>query len=223
MGDLVPLLLGEQDLASEAAVVGPLLEHLLEHAGSAKRVLARLVEEVEEDPVARNEAGAARAEATNGKDIGDPLGRPPSHRSGRARVAVPGLAPWPARSRSGIPLIRAGSRPSRVLVPARTVTGRSVLSRSVKHGMPRYVVSSWIPPGVGEDGPRVGLERKEVEIADRVGQGDPGVVAPSSILRVRGWTGKRTGSSCPTAESRSIVGPSSGPSTSAGLCSVTSR
>ncbi len=31
-------------------------------------------------------------------------------------------------------------------MPARMVTGRSVLSRKVKQGIPRYVVSSWIPP-----------------------------------------------------------------------------
>ncbi len=37
----------------------------------------------------------------------------------------------------GIPAIAAGSRPSSVLVPALTVTGRSVLSRRVKQGMPR--------------------------------------------------------------------------------------
>jgi hypothetical protein len=30
------------------------LEHFLEHPGGAKRVLARLVEEVEEDPIARH-------------------------------------------------------------------------------------------------------------------------------------------------------------------------
>ena len=42
--------------------------------------------------------------------------------------------------------MRAGSRPSKVFVPIETVIGRSVFARSVKHGRPRYVVSSWIPP-----------------------------------------------------------------------------
>lgn len=42
--------------------------------------------------------------------------------------------------------IREGSSPSSVFVPALTVTGRSVFSRSVKQGIPRYVLSSWIPP-----------------------------------------------------------------------------
>ncbi len=42
-----------------------------------------------------------------------------------------------AASAAGMPAIAAGSRPSRVLVPARIVTGRSVLSRRVKQGMPR--------------------------------------------------------------------------------------
>ena len=41
------------------------------------------------------------------------------------------------RQRRGIPAIAAGSRPSRVLVPALIVTGRSVLSRRVKQGTPR--------------------------------------------------------------------------------------
>ena len=98
------------------------------------------VEEVEEDTVARNEA-RKRARARKlpiREDIGDPLGRlavPPVR--ARPRRAVPAMLPAPARSRPGSRAIRAGSRPSRVLVPARIVTGRSVLSRSVKHGTPR--------------------------------------------------------------------------------------
>lgn len=40
-----------------------------------------------------------------------------------------------------------GSRSAETsLVPSVTVMGRSVLSRSVIHGMPRAVASSWTPP-----------------------------------------------------------------------------
>src|SRR5919204_1848823 len=130
--DPVTLLLGEQDLAREAALVGPLLEHLLQHAGGPEGVLAGLIEEIEEDPVARNEAGkrhwagsyqSSRTSATRSAAL-------PSHSGG-----APGRFPPPARSSSGISAMRRGSRPSSVLVPARMVTGRSVLSRSVKQGI----------------------------------------------------------------------------------------
>src|SRR5215207_9373867 len=36
--------------------------------------------------------------------------------------------------------------PSTVFVPTFTVIGRSVLARKVKHGIPRTVLSSWMPP-----------------------------------------------------------------------------
>src|SRR5207245_6815524 len=48
--------------------------------------------------------------------------------------------------RSASSTIRFGSVPITRLVPQVTVAGRSVLSRSVKQGTPRIVVSSWIPP-----------------------------------------------------------------------------
>ena len=57
--------------------------------------------------------------------------------------------PWRAGRRAssaGISASRAGSSPSTVFVPCVSVTGRSVLSRSVKHGTPSAVVSSWTPP-----------------------------------------------------------------------------
>ena len=57
VGDLVALLLGEQDLAGQAAIVGPALEHLLQQVRGAERVLTGLVEEVEEDAVARDQGG----------------------------------------------------------------------------------------------------------------------------------------------------------------------
>ena len=49
-------------------------------------------------------------------------------------------------SRSGSPSIASGSSPSRTFVPRVIVIGRSVFSRRVKHGIPRYVVSSCTPP-----------------------------------------------------------------------------
>ncbi len=51
-----------------------------------------------------------------------------------------------AAIRLGMSLMRPGARPSSVFVPRVHVTGRSVLSRNVKHGTPRYVLSSWTPP-----------------------------------------------------------------------------
>ena len=42
--------------------------------------------------------------------------------------------------------MQSGSSPTRTLVPCSTVTGRSVLLRSVRQGTPRTVVSSWMPP-----------------------------------------------------------------------------
>ena len=55
-----------------------------------------------------------------------------------------------------------------MFVPARIVTGRSVLSRSVKQGTPRYVVSSCSPPESVSTAVGVGLQREEVEVADRL-------------------------------------------------------
>ena len=49
---------------------------------------------------------------------------------------------WARRTLGRISAIRSGSRPRRVLVPALIVTGRSVFSRSVRHGMPSAVDSS---------------------------------------------------------------------------------
>ena len=54
---------------------------------------------------------------------------PERRRAGRRRP--------PAAISAGTSAIRAGSRPSSVLVPGSIVIGRSVLSRSVKQGTPR--------------------------------------------------------------------------------------
>ena len=136
VGDLVALLLGEQDLAGEPRLVGPALEHLLEQPGGAQRVLAGLVEEVEEDAVARDERGQRHGrEATSPRATSATRSAAwPSHISGGCGGIAAGRG---AASSPGISAIRCGARPSSVLVPARTVTGRSVLSRSVKQGTPR--------------------------------------------------------------------------------------
>jgi len=69
----------------------------------------------------------------------------PSHSGGSA----PFLRGLSSRS---IIASRRGSRSGRTrrLVPISQVTGRSVVVRSVRHGMPSAVVSSWIPPGIGK-------------------------------------------------------------------------
>jgi hypothetical protein len=80
-------------------------------------------------------------------------------------------------------MIRSASRPTTVLVPSATVMGRSVLSRRVRQGIPRTVVSSLHPAGVGQDDARVRLEVHEVEVARGVDEGDPGRVgAPGQLL-----------------------------------------
>ena len=73
----------------------------------------------------------------------------PSHPGGRVRPVR-----LPAASAAGISAIRDGSSPSSVLVPALTVTGRSVLSRSVKHGTPEVGGLLLHAAGVREHGRR---------------------------------------------------------------------
>ena len=53
MRDPVALLLADQDLAGELVALGVLAEHLLEQAGGALDVAARLLEEVEELAIPR--------------------------------------------------------------------------------------------------------------------------------------------------------------------------
>src|ERR1700687_615796 len=65
----------------------------------------------------------------------------PSHKGGMRPVFHCPLTAVFSSARS-----RVISRPTITLVPIVTVIGRSVFSRSVMQGMPRYVVSSWIPP-----------------------------------------------------------------------------
>src|SRR5664280_1899048 len=64
----------------------------------------------------------------------------PSHNAGH-RFGHPLASTWRAAAST-----RSGDRPTTWLVPSVTVTGRSVFSRKVRHGTPRTVVSSWMPP-----------------------------------------------------------------------------
>lgn len=63
----------------------------------------------------------------------------PSHSGGASPPARLGASKAPFS-------IASGSVPTSRLVPIVIVMGRSVFSRSVKHGIPRTVVSSWTPP-----------------------------------------------------------------------------
>jgi hypothetical protein len=55
VGDPVPVLLADEDLADEVRLVRVLDQHLLEQPGCADDVARRLLEQVEELPVARDE------------------------------------------------------------------------------------------------------------------------------------------------------------------------
>ena len=48
------------------------------------------------------------------------------------------------------------------------VIGRSVLGRTVRHGTPSTVVSSWIPPESVTTSADAADERQEVEVAERL-------------------------------------------------------
>ena len=115
--------------------------------------------------------------------------------------------------------------------PRLTVIGRSVFSRSVRHGTPSTVVSSWMPPesvstsrrrpaAAGSRGSRAarsaaGRERRVLARAR----------AASRRARVRGWTGKTTGSRAPIARRRVGAARQASPGRrrSTGRCSVTQR
>ena len=92
-------------------------------------------------------APVRRSVATSGtrrplsQHVDDSLAASPSQNGGTAASRCRDLLD-PARHLDE----RSGRSPSSVLVPIDTVTGRSVLSRSVRHGTPRKVVSSWMPP-----------------------------------------------------------------------------
>ncbi len=89
----------------------------------------------------------------------------PSHSSGIARATGRRAAPrrYP-RTMSAVCV------PTTRLVPSVTVTGRSVFSRSVRHGMPSAVDSSCRPPESVRIRLRVRRQRQEVDVAERLGR-----------------------------------------------------
>ena len=104
-------------------------------------------------------------------------------------VTVPQLRPALLRARSRKRLARLLDDQARVraddgFVPCVTVTGRSVDSRSVRHGTPSTVVSSWMPPeSVSTTGARR-HQPDEVEIAERLGLDEARLVGePASRAR----------------------------------------
>ena len=170
-------------------VVGPALEHLLRAAARRAAVFwpARLKR--------------SKKTRSRGNERGQLHGRESTGRRGRRRRARP---PCPShfsggcgRSRGrrgeqrrdlGDPLGRqaeqrvgAGADRDRALgVVAQGEAGDAEVGRLLLD-----------PAGVGQHRGRVGLEREEVEVADRVDQRDARRRPRSpSILRVRGWTGK---------------------------------
>src|SRR5439155_21193178 len=100
MCDPIALLLGEKDLAREPAIVGPGLEHLLQEPRGPERVLPRLVEEVEEHPVPRYEAGEwHRRQPTNPRGLRRPFRRPVHPIAPAFAACSP--RPWQRRGREG--------------------------------------------------------------------------------------------------------------------------
>ena len=61
------------------------------------------------------------------------------------------------------------------------VTGRSVLGRSVRHGTPSNVVSSWMPPESVIDGGRTADQAEEVQVAQRLDHPEPRVVEQAGL------------------------------------------
>jgi hypothetical protein len=65
VGDAVPVLLADQDVAGQLAALGEVAQHLLEQPGGAQDVAAGLLEQVEELAVTRGEdAGEAHRSRT---------------------------------------------------------------------------------------------------------------------------------------------------------------
>ena len=120
----------------------------------------------------------------------------------------------------------SGRVPTTRLVPWLTVTGRSVFWRSVRHGTPSIVVSSWMPPE-SVSTRRARLIRATKSRYPSGGRQTSPRVAPASVAsapsraRTRGWTGKTIGSRRPIVRSApSSSSSTSGSSTLAGRCRV---
>ena len=106
---------------------------------------------------------------------------------GRHAVRPRGAAENPRRRRSGS---APDPSPTRTFVPISIVIGRSVFSRTVRHGMPSTVVSSWMPPESVMTS-RACRIADEIEVAERLDEPQPGrdrerAAADPIIFRVRG-------------------------------------
>ena len=98
------------------------------------------------------------------------------------RQAVSG-GPRPPRSRWRRSRSRSGGS-----CRASTVIGRSVFSRSVRHGTPRTVVSSWMPPESVRTRARGAEQRQELQVAERLDRGMSrrsacAIASPSALQR----------------------------------------
>ena len=204
-----------------ALLVGPLLEHLLEQAGGAQRVLAGLVEEVEEDPVAWAPAtGAAQGQATNPR--------------GQRRCAAP---PCPSHFSGGCGGFGGGAEQARDLADACRVEPEQgvrpgphgdralgvVAQGEARHAQERRLLLD--AAGVRQDrAPRRPRARGSRDSRPARPGGGPSPAASPIILRVRGWTGNTTGHLGRHARpAPPWPRPAAGVSTSAGRWSVTSR
>ena len=99
--------------------------------------------------------------STRRQNIGDPLSCGPVPQSRTTPLDAV------AKDSLGLGDDAVRIRPTTVFVPSVTVIGRSVLSRSVRHGTPSTVVSSWTPPESVSTSAGIRLKGEEVEVAER--------------------------------------------------------
>ena len=190
--------------------------HLAELAGDQQPAL------VEAPPERRVRLAHRRAPQLALEDVDDaPRG-----------AAVPEVRDAAARAvaREDLAAPRRGSRRDRCRrcgwCPGSTVTGRSVFSRSVRHGTPSTVVSSWMPPESVSTSRASAIRPQEVEVAERLGDAcSRERRPPSRLLRCAAASadapGTRPGVAAWISSSTSKSAPRrSGSSTLLGRCSV---
>ena len=122
--------------------------------------------------------------------------------------------------------MRSGARPSSALVPIVQVTGRSVLSRSVKQGTREVRALLLDAAGVGQHAGRALEKAQEPQVAER--REDPDGGGRAHVLAthgraVRGCIGNTTGMSRAMRSSVAIASPAAGRPRARGRWSVTSR
>ena len=180
---------------ARSAIVGPALEHLLQQLGGAQRVLTGLVEEVEEDAVARNQGGQ-RHRARNYQSAMTAARRSaacPSHFSGgcgelrRAR----------SRASPGISAIRAGVEPEQRVGPGADRDRALGVVAQGEAGDAEIARLLLDPARVGQHGrrrrPRARGSRGSPTGSASLHARGPARASPCPRRRVRGWTGKSTG------------------------------